>query len=46
MNLNVTVGQAACRLLCRFTQSMFAAFAQSDRLLRVNQSKEVEAVRV
>ena len=26
MNLNMTVGQAACQLLCRYTQSMLAAF--------------------
>jgi len=25
MNLNMTVGQAACRLLCRYTQSTLAA---------------------
>jgi len=26
MNLNMTIGQATCRLLCRYTQSKFAAF--------------------
>jgi len=37
MNLNMTVGQAACQLLCRYTQSTLAAssFAESYRLLRV-----------
>jgi len=25
MNLNMTVGQAACRLLCRYTQSTLVA---------------------
>jgi len=25
MNLNMTVGQAACQLLCRYTQSTLAA---------------------
>ena len=36
MNLSMTVGQAACRLLCQYTQSTLAAFAESYRLLRVN----------
>jgi len=41
MNLNMTVGQAACQLLCRYTQSTLAAFTESYRLLRVTLSKEV-----
>jgi len=46
MNLNMTVDQAACQLLCRYTQSTLAAFALSYRLLRVTQSKELVAVHV
>jgi len=46
MNLNMTVGQAACRLLCRYTQSTLAesCFAELHVLLRVNQVKELVAV--
>jgi len=46
MNLNVTVGQVACQLLCRYTQSRLAAFAKSYRLLRVTLLKELVAVHV
>jgi len=43
MNLNMTVGQAACRLLCRCTHARWLRpiFAESYRLLRVNQAKEL-----
>jgi len=44
MNLNMTVGQAACQLLCQYTQSTLAAFAESYRLRRVTLSKELVAV--
>jgi len=48
MNLNVTVGLAACQLLFRYTQARWLrpAFAESYRLLRVTLSKELVAVRV
>jgi len=38
MNLNMTVGQAACRLWCRHTQSTVTAscVGESCRLLLVN----------
>jgi len=41
MNLNMTVGQAACR-----AHWLRLAFTESYRLLRVNQAKELVAVRV
>jgi len=46
MNLNMTVG---CRLLCRYTHLINArwprpVFAESYRLLRVNQAKELVTV--
>jgi len=42
MNVSMTtVGQAACQLLCRYTQSTLAALAESYRLLRVSLSKEL-----
>ena len=44
VNLNMTVGQAACQLLCRYTYSTLAAFAESYRLRRVALSKELVAV--
>jgi len=48
MNLNMTVGQAACQLLCRYTQVRWLrpAFAESYRLLRVTLTKELVAVHV
>jgi len=48
MNLNMTVGQAACQLLCRYPQSTLLrpAFAESYRLLRENQAEELVALRV
>ena len=48
MNLNMTVGQAACQLLCRYTQARWLrpAFAESYRLLRVTLSKELVTVHV
>jgi len=49
INLNTMVGQAACRLMCRYAQSMLTlhpAFAESYQLLHVNQAKELVAVRV
>jgi len=46
MYLNMTVGQAACQLLCRYTQSTLAVFAESYRLLRVTLSKELVAFHV
>jgi len=47
MNLNMTIGQAACRLLCRHTQACWLSlvFAESYRLSSVNQAKELVAVR-
>jgi len=45
MNINMTVGQAAYQLLCRYTQSTGAAFAESYRLF-VRLSKEIVAVHV
>jgi len=45
MNVNMTVGQAACQLLCPYTQSTLAALSESYRLLRVTLSKELVAVR-
>ena len=47
MNLFMTVGQAASRLLCRYTQSTLElrlTFAELYGLLRVNQAKELVAV--
>jgi len=35
MNINMTVGQAACQLLWRYNQSTLAAFAEQYRMLRV-----------
>jgi len=46
MNVNMTVGQAACQILCRYTQSTLAALAELYRLLRVTLSKELVAVHV
>jgi len=50
MNLNMTVGQVACQLLCRYTQIarwLRPAFAESYRLLRVTTlSKELVTVHV
>ena len=48
MNVNVTVRQAACRLLCRLLNARWLrpAFAESYRLLRVNQARELVIVRV
>ena len=51
VNLNMTVGQAACQLLCRYTHILTArwlrpAFAESYRLRRVTLSKELVAVHV
>jgi len=48
MNLSMTVGQAACRLQCRHTQSTLAAscLGESRRLLRANQAKELVVNRV
>jgi len=46
MYFNMTVGQAACQLLCRYTQSTLAVFAESYRLLRVTLSKELVAFHV
>jgi len=46
MNLNMTVGQAACQLLCRYTRR--AAATSRVLLIRtdcVNQAKELVAVR-
>jgi len=44
MNVNMTIGQAACWLLCQYTQNTLTAFAESYRVLRVNQVKELVAV--
>jgi len=46
MNLNMTVGQAACQQLCRYPQTTLLrpAFAESYRLLRVTLSKELVGV--
>jgi len=41
MNVNMTVGQAACQLSCRYTQSTLAGLAESYRLLRVTLSKDL-----
>jgi len=43
MNFNMTVGQAACRLLCPYLNARWLrpVFAESYRLLRVNQAKEL-----
>jgi len=52
MNLKMTVGQAACRLSCRYTHStkvtrwLRPVFAESYRLLRVNQAIDLVIVRV
>ena len=48
MNLNTTVGQVECQLLCRLLKARWLrpAFAESYRLLRVTLSKEVVAVNV
>jgi len=48
MNINMTFGQAACQILCRYTQTRWLrpAFAESYRLLRVTLSKELVAVHV
>jgi len=48
MNINMTVGQAACQLLCQYTQTRWLrpAFAESHRLLRVTLSEELMAVHV
>jgi len=37
----MTVGQAVCHLLCRYTQSTLAAFAESYRLLHVFYQKNL-----
>ena len=46
MNLNMAVGQAACQLLCGYTQCMLAAFAETCQLLRMTLSKELVTVHV
>jgi len=50
MYLKVMVGQAACRLLCRYrllkARWLRLAFAELHELLRVNQPKELVAVHV
>ena len=48
MNLNMMVGQAACRLLCDIRKARWLrlAIAELYRLLRVNKAKELVAVRV
>jgi len=50
MYLNMMVGQAACRLLCRYRLLkacwLRLAFAELYELLRVNQPKELVAVHV
>jgi len=47
MNLNMMVGQVACRLLCRYTQRtlLHLAFAELYGLLRKNHTKKLVAVR-
>jgi len=40
----MTIGQAACQLLCRQTQSTLGAFDESCSLLRVNQANELVVV--
>jgi len=50
MYLNMMVGQAACRLLCRYrlhkARWLRDAFAELYELLRVNHPKELLAVHV
>jgi len=50
MNLNTTVGQAACQLLCRYSLLkacwLRSVLVESYRLLRVALSKELVAVHV
>ena len=48
VNLNMTVGQVACQLLCRYIHSTLAAsaFAESYRFRRVTLLKELVAVHV
>jgi len=48
MNLNMTLGQLACRLLCRYivkARWLRPAFAESYLLLRVHHAKELVVVR-
>ena len=50
LNFNMTVGQVACRLLRRYTQFnarwLRPVSAETYRLLRVNQVKDLVTVRV
>jgi len=49
MTISMTVGQAACRLLCRYTQSTLIASCVCrivPLVLRVNHAKELVAVHV